>query len=78
MKYQGDVWIVLREEGDEDRAFITGVYSTREAANAAAEAGVRKAMSEGLTVYFNPDTEEDSVEWDVDYRVEVWEVKHEA
>lgn len=55
---------------EESDGHIEAVYATEAAADHARLEAIRKAIAEGKAVYWNPDTEEETIEWTDDWRVE--------
>jgi hypothetical protein len=69
-----NVYILFHEtntgRGDDLDGYVEAVYLTKETADAAQLREVRTAIATGYAVYWNPDTEEETVDWDHDWRVE--------
>ena len=76
------VYVLFHEtnsgHADESDGYIEGVYLDQEDAEAAQLAAVRAAIAAGYAVYWNPDTEEETLEWDHDGRVEPHSVRKTA
>lgn len=67
------VWIVEEQNGETgDLGYVSGVYSTEELANAAAEEIRSEWRADGLTVYEDADENQD--DWDRSAVVNKWEV----
>jgi hypothetical protein len=73
------VYVLFHEtntgHSDESDGYVEAVYASEEAADAAKLAAIRRLVSEGEEVYWNPDTEEECPsDWTDDFRVIPFEV----
>lgn len=68
------VYILFHETntGDSESSdgYVDGVYASEADAERAKLAAIHDAIAEGRAVYWNPDTEEEDLEWSDDWRVE--------
>lgn len=75
------VYILFHEtntgRGDESDGYVEMVYATKEAADAACLAAIRKARDAGEEIWHDPDDEDDdgNTDWEHDWHVEEHEVK---
>ena len=73
------VYVLFHEtnsgHSDTSDGYVEEVFATEAAALAAMDVSLRKAVADGEAVYYNPDTEEEDVNWEHDWRVEEHEVK---
>lgn len=73
------VYVLFHEtntgHSDESDGYIEAIYATKELADAAWLAAIRKARDGGDAIYFDPDTEEDFPDdWEHDWRIEEHQV----
>lgn len=73
------VWVLIHQyAADGEAGYVAGVYSTEAAADAAHLTGVREIIEAGNVPYYNPETDEERVDWDEDYVVEEHELRESA
>ena len=70
------VWVLSAEYtgGSDDRGVVLGVYATQELADAAEALAIAEAKEQGSQVWAHEDEDEDESAWDVDFRVEGFDV----
>lgn len=77
------VYVLFHEtntgQSEESDGYVEAVYATKEAAEAAKLAAIRRLVAEGEDVYWNPDTEEEGpADWTDDFKVIPFEVRTAA
>ncbi len=73
------VWILFHEtntgHSDDSDGYVESVHASEELAEAAKLAALRALIADGQDVYWNPDTEEECIDWTDDFRVVPFEVQ---
>ena len=73
------VYVLFHEtnsgHAEESDGYIEAVFANAADAEAARLAAIRTAIADGLDVYFNPDTGEESDSWEHDWHVETHQVR---
>lgn len=73
------VWVLIHQYSrDGEAGYVTGVYATEAAAQAACLECVRDIVAEGCIPYYDPEADAVNDDWDEDYVVEEYELEGAA